>query len=190
MAAVREDIYLLALMEPFESPEHPVPINAVIVHALTLLHPDVPQPDGGMMYRCLTEFPGRASGEVVPLSTLTFELDGGELWPDVADWSTVIDRVVYLGRSKKCDALWLGLPDVAVLTLASGPATSLHLYTPEGHSVVASHERQRHIEELTGYVRDAIAHGHLWPGDNLVAPPLDPPTMPYKPHDPYTSDAS
>jgi hypothetical protein len=46
--------------EPYESPDHPVPINATIVHALTLLHPAVPQPDGGRMYRCLTEFPGRA----------------------------------------------------------------------------------------------------------------------------------
>ncbi|MEA3076152.1 MAG: hypothetical protein QOF60_1060 [Actinomycetota bacterium] len=176
------DVYLLALVEPFESPEHPVPISAVIVHALTLLHPDLPQPDGGMMYRCMTEFPGRASGSVVPLSTLTFELDGGALWPVVAEWSEVIDAVVHLGRSKRCDALMLGLSDVALLTLASGPATTLNLYGPEGRSVVGGDERQQHIEELTGYVRDAVAKGQLWPGDNLVAPPADPPTMPYKPY--------
>jgi hypothetical protein len=48
------DVHLLALHEPYESPEHPVPINATIVHALTLLHPHLPQPDGGRMYRCLT----------------------------------------------------------------------------------------------------------------------------------------
>lgn len=54
-----EDVYLLMLHEPYASSEHPVPINATIVHALTLLHPAVPQPDGGRMYRCLTEFPSR-----------------------------------------------------------------------------------------------------------------------------------
>ena len=37
-----EDVYLLALHERYESSEHPVPINATIVHALTLLHPAVP----------------------------------------------------------------------------------------------------------------------------------------------------
>ena len=74
-----QDVYLLALHEPYQSPQHPAPINATIVHALTLLHPAVPQPDGDWMYRCLTEFPGRTPGGVVPLSTLTFELDGGRL---------------------------------------------------------------------------------------------------------------
>jgi hypothetical protein len=30
-----EDVYLLMLHEPYASSEHPVPINATIVHALT-----------------------------------------------------------------------------------------------------------------------------------------------------------
>ena len=76
-----EDVYLLMQHEPYASSEHPVPIDATIVHALTLLHPAVPQPDGGRMYRCLTEFPSRTPGCLVPLSTLTFELDGGLLSP-------------------------------------------------------------------------------------------------------------
>ena len=37
-----EDVYLLMQHEPYASSEHPVPINATIVHALTLLHPAVP----------------------------------------------------------------------------------------------------------------------------------------------------
>jgi hypothetical protein len=78
-----EDVYLLILREPYQSAENPVPLDATIVHALTLLHRAVPQPDDGRMYRCLTEFPSRVPGCVVPLSTLTFELDGGSLWPQV-----------------------------------------------------------------------------------------------------------
>ena len=58
----------------------------------------VPQPDGGRMYRCLTEFPSRTPGCVVPLSTLTFELDGGRLWPQVADWEAVVAAIVNLTR--------------------------------------------------------------------------------------------
>jgi hypothetical protein len=42
------DVYFLALHEPYSAREHPVPINATIVHALTLLHPSLPQPDGGL----------------------------------------------------------------------------------------------------------------------------------------------
>jgi hypothetical protein len=33
-----EEIYLLSVHEPYESHDHPVPINATIVHAKTLLH--------------------------------------------------------------------------------------------------------------------------------------------------------
>jgi hypothetical protein len=50
------------------------------------------------MYRCLTEFPSRTPGCVVPLSTLTFELDGGRLWPQVADWEAVVAAIVNLTR--------------------------------------------------------------------------------------------
>jgi hypothetical protein len=34
-----------------------------------------------------------------PLSTLTFELDGGLLWPEIADWKRVVDAVVHLARN-------------------------------------------------------------------------------------------
>ena len=37
-----EGVYLLMQHEPYASSEHPVPIDATIVHALTLLHPAVP----------------------------------------------------------------------------------------------------------------------------------------------------
>jgi len=69
-----QEVCLLTVHEPYESHDHPVPINATIVHAKTLLHPQVLQPDGGRMYRCLTEFPGRSTGCIVPVSTLTAEL--------------------------------------------------------------------------------------------------------------------
>jgi hypothetical protein len=177
------DIYLLTLHEPYVSPQHSMPINATIVHAATLLHPAVPQPDGGRIYRCLTEFPGRTGGCVVPLSTLTFELDGGALWHQVGDWERVVGAAVEVARTRGCDAVPLGLPQVAVALLAGGPHTVLELSYPDGRrSSVGPAERQQQLDELTGYVHRFAAQGPFWPGDNLVAPPHEPHTLPYKPH--------
>jgi hypothetical protein len=178
-----EDVYLLILHGPYQSAEHPVPVDATIVHALTLLHHAVPQPDGGRMYRCLTEFPSRVPGCVVPLSTLTFELDGGSLWPQVADWEAVVDAVVALTRDKACDAIPLGLPPVMSALLANGPATVLTATGPDGRSTVkGGREREEYIAELTSVVRDFAAQGPFFPGDNLTTPSQIPAVMPYKPY--------
>lgn len=177
-----QDVYLLALHEPYQTPEHPVPINGTIVHALTLLHPAVAQPDGGLMYRCLTEFPDRSPGCVVPLSTLTFELDGGQMWHQIGDWERVVDAVVHLARTKRCDAMPLGLPQVTAVLLSGGPYTIHQLHHPGGsRSEVGPADRQQHLNELTGLVTNFVTQGPFWPGENLVPPPTHPTTMPYKP---------
>ena len=178
-----EDVYLLALHNPYESPEHPVAVNATIVHALTLLHPGVPQPDGGRMYRCLTEFPARTSGCVVPLSTLTFELNGGQLWSQVADWEAVVTALVRLSRDKECDAMPLGLPTAVSALLANGPATTITVYGPDGgRSLVGGRERDEYIRELAEAVRSFTRGGPFFPGGNLTMPPRDPAVMPYLPY--------
>src|ERR1700720_3568270 len=94
-----KDVYLLTMHDPYDEPGAPAPINGVIVHAATLLHPDLPQPDAGRIYRCLTEFPGRTPGCLVTLSDLNAELDGGRLWPQVADWNAVITALITLTRT-------------------------------------------------------------------------------------------
>ncbi|WP_433688277.1 hypothetical protein ACQP0I_06730 [Micromonospora carbonacea] len=117
------DVHFLALHEPYQSPEHPVPINATIVHAKTLLHAALPQPDAALIYRCLTEFPDRRPGCVVPLSTLTHELDGGAGWSQVGDWEAVVNGLVRLTRKRECDGMPLGLPTMAATLLGHGPTT-------------------------------------------------------------------
>ena len=52
-------VYFLTVHSPYQEPDAPGPVNGLITHARTLLHPDLPQPDAGRIYRCLTEFPGR-----------------------------------------------------------------------------------------------------------------------------------
>ncbi|MDG6107146.1 hypothetical protein Daura_32420 [Dactylosporangium aurantiacum] len=177
------DVHLLALHEPYHSPRHPVPINGTIVHALTLLHPAVPQPDGGHMYRCLTEFPGRTEGCLVPLSTLTYELDGGRLWDDVADWEYVVDVLVELTRAEQCDAMHLGLPDHKVTMLVNGPETVYSFIEPDGgRSMRGPADRQREVDELTGKVHEFVARGGpFWPGNGLVPPPSRPVLPWYRP---------
>lgn len=178
-------VYFLALHEPYRAPEHPVSINATVVHARTLLHPAVPQPVGGLMYRCLTEFPGRRPGCVVPLSTLTYELNGGAGWSRIGDWTAVVDALVRLSREERCDAMPLGLPNVAAGLLAHGPTTNLTLHGVNAHPAeVGPAQRQHQLDQLIDAVRAFVAQGPFWPGDNLVSPPREPATLPYQPWTP------
>lgn len=155
------------------------------MHASTLLNSSVPQPDGGRIYRCLTEFPGRTPGCLVPLSTLTFELDGGRLWDQVADWERVVEAVVQLTRNHGCDAMPIGLPELTTVLLGGGPTTVHEVYYPDGQrGRVGPVERQHHLDELAGYLHQYAAQGPFWAGDDLVPPPFDPPLMPYKPYQP------
>lgn len=178
-----QDVHLLALHEPYEDPRHPVPINATIVHARSLLHPAIPQPDGGLMYRCLTEFPGRVPGCVVPLSTLTFELDGGRAWPQIGDWQRVVETLIRLVRGGQMDAMSLGLPPRAALLLSNGPETVHDLLHPDGtRSTAGPPDRQTELDDLTDRVRAFVARGPFWPGEGLTSPPRHPAALPYRPH--------
>jgi hypothetical protein len=178
-----EDVHLLVLHDPYESAEHPVPIDATIVHARTLLHRSIPQPDGGRMYRCLTEFPDRTPGCLLPLSTLTYELDGGRLWPQIADWQAVAAAIVRLSRAKACDSIPAGLPRRKATLLSNGPNTEVFFVSSvDGSTTTAGPwERQEYIDELTDTVRKFVARGPFFPGQNLVEPPAEPAVMPYKP---------
>lgn len=176
------DVYLLTAFEPYTDPRSPVPINAMIVHAATLLHRQVPQPDGGMIYRCLTEHP-RQPNEIVPVSTLTFELDGGQLWPEVGDWQAVTAAVVRLARAAGCDAMPLSLPGMTAQMLAMGPSTVNHFYNLADGATEqrGPRDRQKALDELGGHLRSYLTQGPFWPGDELMAPPSASKPMPYKP---------
>ncbi|MFF4260412.1 hypothetical protein ACFY1L_55770 [Streptomyces sp. NPDC001663] len=58
------------------------------------LHRRVLQPGGARRWDRLTR--GRRPGEIVLLSTLTDELDGGARWPEVANWDAVTDDLLQL----------------------------------------------------------------------------------------------
>jgi hypothetical protein len=168
-----KDVYLLAIHEPYDEPGAPAPINGVIVHALTLLSRDLPQPEAGRIYRCLTEFPDRTPHCLVPLSTLNYELDDGRLWPQIAsDWRGVIRALVALTRIPgRCESRPLAFPEIEAGVLAAGPFDP----APPGFG-----DRLRY--ELLAMLAEDLPGDPLWPGENLVPPPADPPVMPYWPH--------
>jgi hypothetical protein len=183
VVSVVKDVYFLTVHEPREESGAPAPVNGVIVHALTLLHPRLPQSDAGRIYRCLTEFPGRTPGCLVPLSTLNYELDDGRLWPEVADWQAVTRALVQLaGTPGYCESLPLALPPDDAALLASGPYMPIRAVGIQSPSTLGHAERNQLLELLASGLPEATGEPPLWPGDNLIPPPEQPSTMPYQPH--------
>jgi hypothetical protein len=171
-----ENVYFLIVHSPYQEPGAPGPVNGLITHSLTLLDPDLPQPDAGRIYRCLTEFPGRTPGCLVPLSTLHYELDNGRLWSQVADWRTVVRALIALTRMPgRCESMLLVLDSVEAALLSAGPFAPV----PPGLSI---RERSQLVDMLTGELPEATGEPPLWPGDNLIEPPEHPATLPYQPH--------
>jgi hypothetical protein len=188
--AVR-DVYLLLVHEPRPHPVLGVgQVNVVIVHALTLLRSDLPQPDAARMYRCLTEFPGRVPGCVVPLSTLAYELDNGRLWPQVGDWKAVSEAVVALAFTTgqgQCRSLPLHVDYPYDTLLASGPYAIIRHDAAndscrlDGPVLGTSHRRAL-LNLLADRVADRSPRAEVWSGGDTIPPPADPAVMPYRPH--------
>jgi hypothetical protein len=178
-----QDVYFLTVHSPLEDLGAPAPVNGLIVHARTLLHPWLPQPDSGRIYRCLTEFPGRVPGCVVPLSTLNYELGDGRLWPQVADWQNVTRELVQLTRTPGfCEAILLALDQADATLLAAGPFTPVRAMTDHGVAVLGTTERKQLIAWLTSELPEATGEPRFWPGHGLIPPPALPATMPYQPY--------
>ncbi|WP_328876346.1 hypothetical protein OHT76_43415 [Streptomyces sp. NBC_00287] len=112
-------VYLLFSHEPYYLGPGSREINTTVVAGASLLHPGVRQPDGARIHDLLVR--ERRPGEIVPLSTLTHELDGGARWPQVGDWEAVTSDLVQLVRGGQCDGFSLGLPLVARALLCAGP---------------------------------------------------------------------
>lgn len=165
-------MYFLVTVAPRAVPVRGRPVNGLIVHASALLHPDLPQPDAGMIYRCLTEFPGRIPGGLVPLSTLNCELDDGRLWRKIADWPRVVHELDRLASAGSFGALLLTLTPAQAAAIAANP----------GAAEPAHSRRTRLLAELAARLPEADGGPPLWSGDGLLPPPVHPSVMPYQPH--------
>lgn len=163
------EVYLLFAHEAYY-PAAAQEINTSLVAAASLLHPRVRQPDGARIYDRLTR--GRRPGEIVPLATLTHELDGGTRWPEVGDWEAVTADLLQLIQDRECDALSLGLPDIARALVCSGPHSEVRVYDPAAgrHQAYGPAERIEVLAEVGRQLAWAEAGCALWPGDGLLVP--------------------
>ncbi|MBT2393566.1 hypothetical protein J7E87_30180 [Streptomyces sp. ISL-1] len=163
------EVYLLFAHEAYY-PAAAQEINTSLVAAASLLHPHVRQPDGARIYDCLTR--GRRQGEIVPLSTLTHELDGGARWPEVGDWEAVTADLLQLIQDRECDALSLRLPDIARALVCSGPHSEVRAYDPAAgrYQVYGPADRIEVLVEVGKQLSWAEAGCALWPGDGLLVP--------------------
>lgn len=158
-------------------------MNATIVHARTLLHPVLPRPHAGHIYRCLTEFPDRSPGCLIPLSTLNYELDDGRLWPQVADYRTVVRALITLTQIPgRCESIPLALSPLDAELLVGGPYLAVRAPGADGGLVLGTTERSALIARITSNLPTATGEPPLWPGDGLIRPPPEPDVMPCQPH--------
>ncbi|MGX4695529.1 hypothetical protein [Streptomyces sp. JNUCC 63] len=167
-AARTSDVYLLFAHEPYY-PAAAQEINTSLVAAASLLHPRVRQPDGARIYDRLTR--GRLPGEIVPLSTLTHELGGEAGWAEVGDWEQVTGDLLQLVRDGGCDALSLGLPDLARALVCSGPHSQVRVHDPAGgrYQAYGPTDRLKVLVEIGKQLQWAEAGCTFWPGDGLLA---------------------
>jgi hypothetical protein len=175
MAFVVKNVYFLAVHAPCDEPGAPAPVNGLIVHAAALLHPDLPQPDAALMYRCLTEFPGRTPGCLVPLSTLGCELGGGSLWRNVADWPRVLHALAALARAGIISRLPLALTPAESALLTADP----HAPAAPGHG---TQDRHQLLYSLTARLTQTGGRPPSRPDCALIQPPQHPAVMPYQSH--------
>ncbi|MGW0095558.1 hypothetical protein ACWDWS_42350 [Streptomyces sp. NPDC003328] len=169
-AARTAKVYLLFAHEPYYRGPGAREINTTVVAANSLLHPQVQQPDGIRIHDRLTQ--GRKQREIVPLATLTHELNGGADWPAVGDWEAVTADLLQLVRSGHCDALSLGLPEIARALVCAGPNSHVRAYGAANGDFITygPTERTAVLDEINTYLTNLVAEQDLWPGDGLVAP--------------------
>ncbi|MDG9709748.1 hypothetical protein [Streptomyces sp. DH10] len=165
------DVYLLFAHEPYYLGNGAQEINTTLIAADSLLHPQVQQPDGARIHDRLTQ--GRQPGEIIPLSTLTHELDGGAEWPRVGDWEKVTTDVVQLVHAGECDALSLGLPEIARALICTGPHGHVRTFDAASGKLIDHGPAQRDevLARIGGFLAGLVAERDLWPGDNLLPAP-------------------
>jgi hypothetical protein len=164
------DPYLLFAHEPYYPGPDTREINTTVVAAGTLLHPQVLQPDGARIHTLLTR--GRRPGEIVPLSTLTHELNGGAGWPAVGDLEYVTTDIVRLVRTQQSDALSLGLPALPRALLCAGPASQVRAFgTPTDPLITyGPQDRAAVLVAITDCLTARTSGRSLWSGHHRLPP--------------------
>ncbi|KRD17938.1 hypothetical protein [Streptomyces sp. Root264] len=170
-AALRiAEVYLLFAHEPYYPGPAPREVNTTVVAAATLLHPRVRQPDGARIHDRLTQ--GRRPGQIIPLATLTHELNGGAHWPRIGDWERVTTDVVQLVQTQRCDALSLALPEIARALICTGPDHQVRAFDAAAgdFTLYGPRDRAEVLAEIGTLLTAITTEQPFWPGGNLLPP--------------------
>ncbi|MET8411882.1 hypothetical protein ABZV34_27925 [Streptomyces sp. NPDC005195] len=164
------DVYLLFAHEPYYPGPGTQEVNTTVVTADTLLHPQVQQPDGARIHDLLTR--GRQPGEIIPLATLTHELNGGADWPMVGDFERVTTDLVQLVQTQMCDALSLGLPEIARALICTGLDSEVRAFNAAAGEfiVYGPDDRSQVLAEVGMFLTGIATEQPFWPGDGLLPP--------------------
>ncbi|MFE5753816.1 hypothetical protein ACFQ7I_08955 [Streptomyces massasporeus] len=163
-------VYLLFAHEPYYPGPDSREINTTVVAADSLLHPHVRQPDGVRIHDLLTQ--QRQPDEIIPLATLSHELNGGADWPKIGDWEGVTTDLIQLVHTGRCDALSLGLPDIPRALLCTGPHGRLRVYdaAAEDFATHGPAERAAALDKVSVFLTSIAIERPFWPGDGLLPP--------------------
>ncbi|MEV0521808.1 hypothetical protein AB0I66_00125 [Streptomyces sp. NPDC050439] len=164
-----EEIYFLFAHAPYYPPHGLREVNTTIVAADTLLHPHVRQPDGARMHRLL-HTGRRIDGQIVPLATLTHELDGGAGWEQTAHWENVLDDLLTLARFGSCDSVDLALPALERALVCSSPQARVINLNPQTgqRETHGPEQRAAVLATLSENLRTRQGGRALWPGAGLL----------------------
>ncbi|MFF8679356.1 hypothetical protein ACF07F_15745 [Streptomyces sp. NPDC015237] len=159
-------VYLLFAHEPYYPGPGALEINTSVVAADSLLHPHVRQPDGVRIHDLLTA--GRQPGEIIPLATLTHELNGGADWPSVADGEGVTLDLLELVHTGRCDALRLGLSELARALLCTGHGLVRVLDDDRRCRHLRLCKRAAVLDDIGALLAAVTTEQPFWPGDSLL----------------------
>lgn len=175
-------IYLLLISYPAGKGKP----EGFVVRAESLLMKNLSQPDAALIYRCLPEAPGRRPGEVVPMSTLHYELDNRRLWRKIGDHpdhDLICKVLMELCRRNRIDFIRVAMSDHSAFACELAPTETRRIQYTDGTSENAGPNMRRSL--LKGLERELsrlAAETADWdPGGPLITPPTNPPVMPYKP---------
>jgi hypothetical protein len=114
----------------------------------------------------------RQPREIVPLATLTHELNGGSDWPAVGDWEAVTTDLVRVVRERECDALRIGMSAIARALICTGPHGQVRAFDASAEASITYGPAARGaiLAKVDRFLTCLVAVHDLWPGDGLLPP--------------------
>ncbi|MGW2721709.1 hypothetical protein [Streptomyces sp. NPDC001492] len=92
--------------------------------------------------------------------------------PEAWDWDTVTESLLQVVGDRDCDALGLGLREIARLLVCNGQSSEIRAVDPTSgaHVAYGPADRIEVLVEIGSHLALAEAGSPLWPGNGLLPP--------------------